>query len=246
MKRNKYRKPVIAVLAAAAALLLLSACSGVIGGDTVVRISVPGMSGSGGRYIAPTSNSGYVVVLQKDKVYSLNSFSDKAYQELVNGNVYITNLPVGDYIFGVVLIDDNDTPDDTGDDNNLGLAIKEREIKKGFNDIVIEVGPGIDQFDINGVSFEDFFTPDGYTATFAEDTVILDINRLADGEIPDEVIYLPEVGQGVASGRIIINGVPTGGSSGSPWYVAVDEDGVAITITGALFPDDYAFNVILK
>ena len=171
MKHINYRKSVIAVLAAAAALLLLSACSGVIGGDTVVRISVPGMTGgSVGRYISSDATNGYVVVLQKDKVYSLNNFDNRAYNYLINGQVYITNLPVGDYIFGVALMGVSD--------DNYGLAIKEVSIKKGFNDVVIEVGPGITTFNVGGIgNIDNPFIPDGFTAEFATDTMILDYGR---------------------------------------------------------------------
>ncbi len=234
MKRFEYGKIAVTVLAAAAILLLLSACSGVIGGD-IVRISFS--SGSGGRYISTDANSGYVVVLQKDKVYSLNSFEDKAYQEFEDGNVYITNLPAGDYIFGIVLIDDQDT-EPTDDDVNVGLAIKEVEIKKGFNDVIIDVGPGITTFEINTVSYEDFFTPDGYSVTFAEDTIILDIDRTAS----DEVHLVPNLGS--ATGVMI----PSGGASlPSPWDVT-GEDGVAITIAPGVdpLPHDYFLNIILE
>jgi hypothetical protein len=141
MRQTKYMKPSVLLLFSVGILLLLSACSGVIGGDTVVRISVPGMSDTG-RFISDFANSGYVVVLQEDKVYSLNNFSDKAYQNLVDDNVYIANLPVGTYIFGVVLIDDKGTPDEK-DDDNVGLAIKKRKVEAGYNDIQIDVGPGI-------------------------------------------------------------------------------------------------------
>ncbi len=229
MKKQVYIKPAVLLLSAAVVLLFLTACSGVIGGDTTVRISIPQLAdGSAGRFISTASNSGYVVVMQESKVYSLNSFSDRAYQELENGNVFITNLPVGSYIFGVVLMDDTD-------DTNVGLAIKKRDIKKGYNDIVIDVGPGIDIFTINDISFEDFFAPDGYSTTFEEDTIILDIDRTP----PDSVVLNFETGS-VTTATLIPSGDPFAGT------VPIDQDGVEYTITDGLFTHPYTLRIILK
>ncbi len=233
MKKQVYIKSAALVLLAAVVLLFLSACSGVIGGDTMIRISVPGMANDG-RFISADSNSGYVVVMQESKVYSLNNFSDRAYQEFVNGNVYITNLPVGNYIFGVVLIDDMGTSE-TGDDTNVGIAIKKKEIKIGYNDIVIDVGPGIDNFTINTLNFEDFFTPDGYSTTFADDTVILDIER---DEVSDSVVLNFETGS--ATGKLIPSGIPFSG------VIPEDQEGVVFEITDVLFAGSYMFTLILK
>jgi len=244
MKRLNIRKTVIGILAAAVIMLLFSACSGVIGGDYNVRISVPQLASGSGRYISGSANSGYVVVLKENKVYSLNSFSDKAYQEFENGNVYIANLPVGDYIFGIVLLDDQGTTD-TGDDVNVGLAIKKREIKEGFNDIEIDVGPGINAFTINTVSFEDFFTPDGYTSTFAEDTIILDIDRNPGG---DDFILTFNTGV-VASVQSISDYLNLGGGVGSPTWggtLPANQDGADVTISGAPLTHPYTLKVILK
>lgn len=232
MKSLVLNKSVTLVLTASVILLLLSSCSGVIGGEYNVRISVPELS-SGGRYISGSANSGYVVVLKENKVYSLNSFSDKAYQEFENGNVYIANLPVGDYIFGIVLLDDQGTTD-TGDDVNVGLAIKKREITEGFNDIVIDVGPGINAFTVNSISFEDFFTPDGYTSTFAEDTIILDIDRVS----PDSVAMSFETG--IATAVLIPSGTAFTGN------VPADQDGVEYSISVGSPPNPYTLKVILK
>jgi hypothetical protein len=242
MRQTKYMKPSVLLLFSVGILLLLSACSGVIGGDNMVRISVPGMADSG-RFISSSANSGYVVVLQGNKVYSLNNFSDKAYQDLVDGNVFIANLPVGTYIFGVVLIDDKGTSDEN-DDDNVGLAIKKRKVEAGFNDILIDVGPGITTFDINGISFENFFIPDGFTVSFDEDTIILDIDRNPAGA---DVVDLAFNGGGTTSGDIIVDGV----ASGSPviaiqWDIAANEDGVETITTGLPPLSEYKLSVILK
>jgi len=215
MEKINIRKPVIGILAAAMVMLFLSGCSGVMGGDYNVRISVPQLASGDSRYISGTAESGYVVVMKENKVYSLNSFSDKMYQEFINGNVCISNLPVGDYIFG-----------------------------EGFNDIVIDVGPGIQTFFINGDPFKDFFTPDGYSTTFAEDTIILDIDRVADGESFDIINFAPDSGLGATiSGNIL----PAGGSIGGPsWSVGLDEEGVDFTISGGALPHPYTLKVIIK
>ncbi|MCK5736038.1 MAG: hypothetical protein KAH21_06140 [Spirochaetaceae bacterium] len=184
--------------------------------------------------------------MKENKVYSLNNFSDKAYQEFENGNVYIANLPVGNYIFGIVLLDDQGTSD-VNDDVNVGLAIKEKEIKAGFNDIVIEVGPGINKFEINWISFEDFFTPDGYSSSFANDTIILDIDRTSS----DRIEYVPTPAGATTSGIRLVDGVPTGASSGgSVWFAGIDHNGVEIKINNVPFmppyDDEHILKIILK
>lgn len=240
MKRLIPDRLIVTALLAVASVLLLSTCSGVIGGDNMVRISVPGM-GDTGRYISGDANSGYVVVLQGDKVYSLNEFTSVAYQELVNGNVYIANLPVGTYIFGIVLLDDIT-------DDNVGLAIKELKVEAGFNDFLIDVGPGIDSLMVNSQDYEDFFTPDGYNVSFANDTIILDIDR---NPISDSLeLTFEDSGTGT-SGEKIINGTTAGaaagsGTSGDPWIVQSTEDGVETTTTGLSPLSEYKLSVILK
>ena len=240
MKRLNIKKPVIGILAAAVIIVLLSACSGVIGGDYNVRISVPQLASGSSRYISPAATSGYIVVLQENKVYSLNNFSDKAYQEFVNGNVYIANLPVGDYIFGIVLLDDSD--------ENVGLAIKKREIKKGFNDIVIDVGPGISTLTIQGnpLPFEDIFKPDEYPVMFADNSIILDIDRNIVNDALG-ITFNPVTGTWV--GEKIVEGVSTGGPVGAgPWSIEAAEDGIDITISGGpdLGSSSYTLKIILK
>lgn len=176
MKRNTALTAFI--LVTGALVLALSSCSGVIGGDNSVRISVDELSGSrSSRYISTNADSGYVVVMQKNRIYSLNNFSDRAYHALKEGYVHISNLPVGDFIFGIVLTDNMGT-DDYDDDDVYGLAIKEVKIKKGFNDVVIDVGPGIDTFEIGGEDFSDFLLPDGFGVSFATDTIILDTDNM--------------------------------------------------------------------
>ena len=183
MKKSDYNKTAALVLLAAVALLFLSACSGVIGGDTTVRISVPGMS-SGGRFISATATNGYVVVLDKNKIYSLNSFDDDAFNYLVNGQVYITNLPTGDYIFGVALLGEND--------ENFGFAVKEWTVEKGFNEVPIQVAPGIVDFTVDDIP-EDisnpFDPPEGVYVEFAEDTIILDYGRTATPLVTFDVTF---------------------------------------------------------
>ena len=61
-------KKLLIVLAAMAAVILLSACSGVVGGETTVRISLP-QSSSEGLFVSPDAEEdgaeGYVIVLKK-------------------------------------------------------------------------------------------------------------------------------------------------------------------------------------
>jgi len=238
MKMNKtIKKTALLIVLASLALLFLSACSGVLGGNYNVRISVPQLASGDGRYVSDSAVSGYAVVLAEDdnKVFSLNRFSDLDFQEFIHGNVYIANLPVGTYIFGIVLLD--------AEDNNVGLAIKKREIKEGFNDIVIDVGPGISTFYINEISFEDFFAPDGYSTIFDEDTIILDIDRVADGEQLDKIQLSPDPGLGASVLGITL---PEGNPTAGPWFLGSDDDGVNISISEGLLQHPYTLKVILK
>ncbi len=237
MKRYDYMKTSIAVLAAAAVLLLLSACSGVIGGDTVVRISVPGLTdSSSARHISSNATNGYVVVLKKDKVYSLNNFDGKAFNYLVNGQVYITNLPTGDYIFGVALM--------SADDDNYGLAIKEVKIGTGFNDVVIEVGPGISSFNIGGIGdIDNPFVPDGFTAEFATDTMILDYNRSGTTNIDFNITFGPSETVPIISDANQIGGDGDGLDLGaSPFTLPADASGVEFVINSGAF----SYTLLLK
>lgn len=239
MKRFIPNRRLIVILLAVASLLFLSACSGVIGGDNMVRISIPGMDNTG-RYISGSANSGYVVVLQGNKVYSLNNFTDIAYQELVKGNVIIANLPAGTYIFGVVLLDENDL--------NVGLAIKERKVEPGFNDFLINVGPGISTLNVNTLDYSDFFTPDGYTSRFAEDTIILDIDRLDPS--PDSLtLEFRELIPSNTGGEKVIGGVADGNPViGPTWAILPAEDGIETTTTGLVpvLPGGYKLSIILE
>jgi len=240
MKKSDYNKTAALVLLAAVALLFLSACSGVIGGDTTVRISVPGMS-SGGRFISATATNGYVVVLDKNKIYSLNSFDDDAFNYLVNGQVYISNLPTGDYIFGVALLDEND--------NNTGFAVKEWTIEKGFNEVPIQVAPGIVDFTVDDIT-EDisnpFDPPEGIYVEFAEDTIILDYDRTATPLVTFDVTF----GDGTVITTLSpepIDGpppVPAGGG----YIVQEDSSGIVwkYSATVGAVDQDFQYRIILK
>ena len=158
MKKFINNKSAVPVLLISVVLLLLSSCSGVLGGDYNVRISIPQLASADGRYIATDASSGYIVVLKGDKIYSLNKFSGQR----SGFDIY---LPLGTYIFGVVLLD--------SDDKNVGLAIKERAVKEGVNEFTFDVGPGIHEFLIGEESIEDMFTPDSYSTSFAENTIFI-------------------------------------------------------------------------
>jgi hypothetical protein len=180
MKRTLLGKSLTTVLVLAVSLLVMSACSGVIGGDNLVRITIPGVSGaSSSRTISSDAVNGYVVVLKGNEVYSANNFDGEAFNYFVDGQVLIANLPVGDYIFGVALLS-------AGEEDNVGLAIKEVTIEPGYNDVPITVGPGMDQFYVNGTSINNPFLPEGYSVTFEEDTVLL--QGLRNGGTFDDIV----------------------------------------------------------
>ncbi len=161
----------------AGAFLLLSACSGLIGGDTVVRMSIGAVSG--GRYIDQRADTGYVAVLKEGQIYSAVEVGPLAYEEFENGYLYLNSIPPGEYIFVVSLIGPVTPPvGGPAEDMNVGLAIKKISITKGFNDVVIDVGPGIHTFTVTGasnvpVTIDNFVNPTEYSISYAEDTFII-------------------------------------------------------------------------
>ncbi len=176
VSKIKIKHVAFGVLVVLSLLTVLSACSGMVGGATSVRMTV-GNAGSG-RYIHEGVNEGYVAVLQKNKIHSINEFeydSEARYEEFDNGSVYLNSIAPGKYIFIVVLLERNG-----GATFNRGLAIKEVTVNKGFNDLYIEVGPGvgsfyIDQTNVTDVPLFELISPGGEylnLISFKEDTVV--------------------------------------------------------------------------
>jgi hypothetical protein len=221
MRKTIY-KSVTLLAVVSAVLLLFSSCSGLIGGEASVRISVPGLAGSSdARFLSADATNGYVVVFDKNKVYSLNNFSKDSYHYLLNGQVYIAGLPVGDYIFGIVLMGENE-----GD--NYGLAVKEVRIEAGLNDVEIEVGPGISSLSIGGIGdIDNPFIPDGYSVEFETDTMIFDFER--SGVNPTPVTF--NVSFGPSGPALTITRAEQIGGSG-------DGNNLPITGIGISLPAD--------
>ena len=183
MKFFIHNKLAVLVILASVVLLLLSACSGVIGSDYNVRISIPQLASVDGRFISANASSGYFVVLKGDKIYSFNEFSG---QERLFG----INLPLDTYIFGVVLLD--------SEERNVGLAIKERKIEEGVNEFTFDIGPGIHNFSIDGHKIEELFNnPEGYIVSFADNTIKVYHDELTDPDVPISITvgYNPETTQ---------------------------------------------------
>ncbi len=238
-------KKLLIVLAAMAAVILLSACSGVVGGETTVRISLP-QSSSEGLFVSPDAEEdgaeGYVIVLKKDKVYSLNLFEGEALEAFIDGQVVIANLPVGDYVFGVVL------QDSSGD--NVGLAIKEYTVKRGLNTLSIEVAPGIETCEIEGIDGDvfDFQDPpeEIQTLEFAENTVIIDYDRPTGGTMVSFGVTFggnPTVSAGTPAYETIGGGT----YSGSGTDLSDDAEGVAFNYYATSGTTQYyTYRIILK
>jgi len=243
MKMNKTnKKTAVLILLITSVLLFLSACSGVLAGDDVVRISVSQLADeSSGRFISGTASNGYVVVLDKDRIYSLNNFSGDAYNYLVNGEVYIANLPPGDYIFGVALLDEND--------KNLGFAVKEWTVEKGFNDISIEVAPGIVTLsvsDLNDDITNPFLPPEGVFVEFAENTIIFDYDRTSNTLVGFAVTF----GDGTEISGPSVD--PINGEEpvllGGLYEVPEGTDGISFSYSATVdsVTQDYEYRIILK
>jgi hypothetical protein len=216
------------ILTVLAAVFALSACSGVIGGETSVVFSL-----SEGRYVSTVAVEGYVVALKKDKVYSLNQFEGEAFEYLKDGKVVIANLPVGEYVFGIILQD--------ASENNVGFAVKEYEVKRGLNTLTIDVAPGIDDCSVEGISGDlfDFQDPPDeiHSLEFAEDTVIVDYDRPTGGtNVSLDVTY------GTADPSL--TGVPIGGGTYIGTNLSDEAEGVEFTCS--YLSQDYTYRLILK
>ncbi len=175
--RNTLKQVVIGTLAALGLLIVLSGCSGIIGGQTVVHMTLG--NGGSGRYIDENTQSGYVAVFRQDRVYSINEFEGTK-TEFENGSVYLNSLAPGDYVFVVAL-----TGEESGTTYNSGLAIKEVTVERGLNNVLIDVGPGVSSFGIEELPpggggypvlrpLDDFMEPGrSYSVGFADNTLIL-------------------------------------------------------------------------
>ncbi|MDF1567697.1 MAG: hypothetical protein P1P77_06725 [Spirochaetaceae bacterium] len=230
MKRTHRLQIATVIFISLAALLALNACSGVLGGQNVVRVYVPELAGSGdSRHVSMNATYGYVIVVKKDKVYSANKYSYEAYEKLVEGNANIANLPEGDYIFGVALMDDAGA--------NYGLAIKEVTIQPGFNDVPIVVGPGITTFDISGLPSIDnpLWPSKDYSVKFAEDTVIIDYGRSGNATV--NITF--DFGDSTVLGAITATDIGGDVVEGPPYTVT--GTGLSVDIGGS-----YTYRIILK
>ncbi len=161
-----------------AGVLLLSACSGFIGGDTVVRISLG--HGSAGRYISANFDHGVVTAVKKDGEYADNITASASFNDA--GTVSLNGLIPGNYVLVVQLYNNGG--------NNVGLSIKEFRINKGFNNIAMEVTQGLERFGAYyspiSIDLLDFMhLPSPYTVSFAEDTLV--INNFPRFPEPDYV-----------------------------------------------------------
>jgi len=237
MKRFRFKLSTVLVFTAVASMLLFSACSGVIGGP-IVRITLPDLPSSGGsRYIATgadTPDEVHIVVAQKNNAYSYNNFEGTV--TAVSNNVYsISNLLPDTYIFGVALLDSSPTS------RMVNFKLKEVTIEPGFNDIVMELGPGISTLELNGLVIDNPFLPEGFTVSYGTDAIIFDV----DTSVSNTLGYVPSAGAPVA--QKIINGVPVAGALGPiPWTVNPGEDGVFITISALPDGSTQYFSLLLE
>jgi hypothetical protein len=221
------------ILTVLAAVFALSACSGVIGGETSVVFSL-----SDGRHVSASASQGYVVALKKDKVYSLNQFEGEAFEYLKDDKVVIANLPVGEYVFGIILQD--------ASENNVGFAVKEYEVKRGLNTLTIDVAPGVTNCSVQGISGDVFDLEDPpeeiHNLEFAEDTAIIDYDRPATPTVSLSV-YFGDIGI-TGTDHTIIGGAGDGDPFTNGNAIPADADGVEFVYTAG--GQDYTYRLILK
>ena len=231
-------KKLIIILAAMAAVILLSACSGVIGGETSVVFSI-----SDGRHVSADAVEGYLMALKpgEKNVYSYNNFTGVAYQALEDGKAVIANLPVGDYIFGVALLD--------ADEDNVGFAVKKYTVKRGLNTLAIEVAPGISNLQIEGaignISIDNFLDPpdDIESIAFSENEVTVDYDRPSSGGTDIDFDVTFGDGSLISTLNYTTIGSGTAGTGGS-LTLADGDSGVEFRCS---FGDqEYIYRLILK
>ncbi|MDC7241702.1 MAG: lipoprotein [Spirochaetales bacterium] len=126
------------------ALILLTACSNITDlSDTgYARITIG--ESSGARYIEDSSaiDSAVMGFVEKDKLFN---FADVENITDWTGDYLFTGIPVGDYSFMAMLMDDSD--------DIIAMKIQGVTIEAGLNVIPVEMGPGF-EISINGDSFD--------------------------------------------------------------------------------------------
>ncbi|QEN07004.1 hypothetical protein EXM22_03010 [Oceanispirochaeta crateris] len=153
--------------ALAAFVLVLSGCDNLVDesdqGSAYINLS----EGSSGRYIA---GDGETVVdaamgfVKEDVLYNFDFLEDI---KNFSGDYLFTGIPVGDYSFLALLMDD--------DGEVLSMAVESVTIEAGFNELEIEMGPGISPR-INGKDF-DFSDPEdsGFSISFSGEVITIGV-----------------------------------------------------------------------
>ena len=247
MYRKQLLQNFLGTLSILLLITLVTACSGVIGPRSGVLIEIPAIANNvSGRYIDTSGNTmtkGYVIIAQEDKVYSFNDYADS--YDLKNGRVFISNIPVGKYILGVVLLND--------EDNTNGLAIKEITVEPGLNEVRITVGPGTSNLKIGDMEVTNPLLPnDNYSISYKQDTLIFDYNR----KELERVHYIPSFGESDEAPKLSINKVelinPAGDnevlkevSIDDPIFVGKIFDGLEYTIANEN-SQEYSLTIILR
>lgn len=169
-------------------IIILVSCSNIINKDGLY-LSIPQ---SNAKHISNLANEGYVIVLDEDKIYSLNNFINDSYHYLINGEVYIANIPAGEYIIGVVLLNNNIM---------YGFSLEEITITPGYNQAIIDVGPGIQNFIVDNISINNpFEVPSGIKIQYSQDTIIVDYDK---SETP-EIVFSASFGDGYEGNMSVI------------------------------------------
>jgi hypothetical protein len=125
-------------------LLVLSGCDNLVDQSDQGNVTIKLSEGSTGRYIAGGGDTVDQIALgfvKKDVLYNGDFLEDL---DGVESEYVYTGIPVGDYTFLAMLIANDDV---------ISMAVENVSIEAGFNEIPVEMGPGM-SLTINDKDFE--------------------------------------------------------------------------------------------
>jgi len=120
-----------------------------------------------GRYIAGGGagvDEAVLGFIEEDVMYNFDAMED-----ITNftGEYLFTGIPVGNYAFLAILMSDGD---------NISTAVQGVTIEPGFNDIIIDMGPGF-ELTINGNPLEIDDLSSKFTLSFNKDVITIGISK---------------------------------------------------------------------
>ncbi len=153
--------------------VIFLSCFGVSGAHGQIEIVIPDIDGARslkGYTIANGGDiKGTVIYGNAGQGYTSEVFYTGTTLTQPNNSFVLTNIPIGTYIFGILIQDSKNYI--------IGLAIKEVDIFAGSNEVSIRIGPGIQSAQIGNINFGTNpiqFVVDNqekYSVSFGEDRI---------------------------------------------------------------------------